>query len=243
MGGAVNHCSASRSRRGWLMDMDRYERNAPAVSAGEQKLLASKRVLVAGCGGLGGYIIEFLGRIGVGHITAVDGDLFTVSNLNRQLLSTTETLGTAKPVCAKQRMAVVNPEVTVTPVCEYIDEGNADAHIAGHDVIVDALDNGKTRILLTAAAKNAGIPLVSGAIGGWYGRVIVLYPGENVDFLWQGEPPLQMGNLCFTAAHVASVQAAETIKVLLNRSGIIRGKLLELDMLSAHWDEIPLDFS
>ena len=199
-------------------------------------------LILAGCGGLGGYIIEFLGRIGVGHITAVDGDAFAVSNLNRQLLSTEATLGRPKPVCAKERMSLVNPEISVTPVCEFITEENVDRLVAGHDIIVDALDNGKTRLILTAAAKKAGIPFVCGAIGGWYGRVIVLYPGDNVDFLWQGEAAPQTGNLCFTAAQVASVQAAETVKALLGRHGVIRGKLLEIDMLNARWDEIPLDF-
>ena len=223
--------------------MNRYERNAPAISVAQQELLSEKRALVAGCGGLGGYIIEFLGRVGVGHITAVDGDVFSISNLNRQLLSTEQTLGRPKPECAKERMSAVNPSVTVTPVCEYITEENADKLVAGHDIIVDALDNGKTRMILTAAAKKAGIPFVCGAIGGWYGRVIVLYPGDNVDFLWKGETPRQAGNLCFTAAHVASIQASETVKALLDRPGIIRGKLLEIDMLNARWDEIPLDFS
>ena len=224
-------------------NMQRYERNAPAISADEQALLASKSALVVGCGGLGGYIIELLGRVGVGHITVVDGDVFTTSNLNRQLLSTEETLGRPKPYCAAQRMANVNPEITVTPVNEYITEENAAELVAGHDVIVDALDNGKTRILLTSAAKNAGVPFVCGAIGGWYGRVIVLYPGDNVDFLWQGDSTPQIGNLSFVAAHVASIQAAETVKVLLGKPGIIHGKLLELDLLNAHWDEIPLDFT
>ena len=222
--------------------MDRYERNAPAISADEQVSLAAKRALVAGCGGLGGYIIEFLGRVGVGHITAVDGDSFAVSNLNRQLLSTMDTLGRLKPECAKERMGFVNPEVEVTPVCEIITEENADRMVAGHDIIVDALDNGKTRIILTAAAKKAGIPFVCGAISGWYGRVVVLYPGDNVDFLWQGEAKTHMGNLCTTAAHVASIQASETIKALLDRPGVMRGRMLEIDLLNARWDEISLDF-
>ena len=220
--------------------MGRYERNEPAISEAEQTTLAGKRALVAGCGGLGGYIIEFLGRIGVGFITAVDGDVFTVSNLNRQLLSTEETLGRPKPDCARERMAAVNPDIDVVPVCGYITEANVEEMIEGHDVIVDALDNGKTRLLLTSAARKAGIPFVSGAIGGWHGRVIVLYPGDNADFLWQGPPAGSMGNLCCTAAHVASVQAAETVKVLLGKPGVIRSRLLEINLLSAQWDEIPL---
>ena len=243
----MDYHSSNRCRSGRRLErrdeLSRYERNAPAITEAEQELLAAKRALVAGCGGLGGYIIEFLGRVGVGHITAVDGDVFAISNLNRQLLSTEETIGKPKAECAKERMAVVNPGINVTPVWEFLTEENAAALVAGHDIIVDALDNGKTRILLSAAARDAGIPFVSGAIGGWHGRVIVLYPGDNVDFLWQGEPPAPIGNLCFIAAHVASVQAAETVKVLLNRPGVIQGKLLEIDILNARWDEIPLDFS
>ena len=222
--------------------MSRYERNAPAISLDEQEKLAQKNVLVVGCGGLGGYIIEFLGRIGVGRITAADGDVFIESNLNRQILSTEQTLGRPKAECAKERMQIVNPEVTVTPVCKYITEENVDEYIKGHDAVVDALDNGKTRLLIAAAARKAKIPFISGAIGGWYGRVIVLYPDDNADFLWQGQPPSPPGNPCCTAAHVASIETAETIKVLLDRPGIIRSKLLELDLLNARWEEIPLEF-
>ena len=221
--------------------MNRYERNAPAISNDEQESLARKRVFVAGCGGLGGYIVEFLSRIGVGYITVADGDVFSISNLNRQLLSNETTLGKPKPECAKERIALVNPEITFAPICEYITGENVDTFIAGHDVVVDALDNGETRLLLAAAARGARIPFVSGAIGGWYGRVIVLYPDDNADFLWQGSPPPLTGNLCCTAAHVASIQSAETVKVLLNRSGIIRSKLLEIDLLNARWDEILLE--
>ena len=220
--------------------MSRYERNAPAISPDEQAKLAGKRVLIAGCGGLGGYIIEFLGRIGVGHITAVDGDVFVDSNLNRQLLSSSLTIGKPKAGSAAERMSIVNPQIALTPVNEFITDKNVDALISGHDAVVDALDNGKTRLLIAAAARKVGIPFISGAIGGWYGRVIVLYPGDNADFLWKGEPPAPAGNPCSTAAHVASIEAAETIKVLLERPGVIRGRLVEIDLLNARWDEIPL---
>ncbi|NLA86771.1 MAG: HesA/MoeB/ThiF family protein [Clostridiales bacterium] len=222
--------------------MSRYERNHPAISEAEQEILAGKRVLVAGCGGLGGYIIEFLGRIGVGHLTAVDGDVFADSNLNRQLLSHTETLGQPKPVCAQERMRTVNPLVPVTPVCGFITAENAAEMLPGHDVIVDALDNGPSRVILAHAAQKLKIPFVSGAISGWRGRVFVLMPDDSAaDFLWGGEAGISSGNLCFTASAAASVQSAETVKLLLDRPGLLHGRFLEFDLLGGQWEDIPLE--
>ena len=94
----------------------RYERNIPAVSPEEQETLSGKRVLVAGCGGLGGYIIEYLVRMGVGELTVADGDVFEPSNLNRQLLSGSDTLGRGKAAAAAARARNVNPSVKVTAV-------------------------------------------------------------------------------------------------------------------------------
>lgn len=224
--------------------MAHYERNHPAISEAEQEILAKKRVLVAGCGGLGGYIIELLGRIGVGHLTVVDGDVFIQSNLNRQLLSSNDTLGRKKPDCAAERMRSVNPLVSLRPVSTFITEENAEDLIAGHDVVVDALDNGPTRIILARAARKLKIPFVSGAISGWRGRVFVLMPDDlSADFLWCGEKGVIQGNLCFAASSTASVQAAETVKLLLDRPGLLHGRLLEFDLLSGQWEEIPLDLS
>ncbi len=222
--------------------MARYERNHPAISEAEQEILAGKRVLVAGCGGLGGYIIEFLGRIGVGHLTVVDGDVFAASNLNRQLLSNMETLGQPKPICAQERMQLVNPNVAVQPVSAFISEANAEELISGHDVVVDALDNGPSRVILAHAARKLKIPFVSGAISGWRGRVFVLMPDDApADFLWSGETGISTGNLCFTASAAASVQSAETVKLLLGRPGQLHGRFLEFDLLGGQWEDIPLE--
>jgi molybdopterin/thiamine biosynthesis adenylyltransferase len=102
------------------------------------------------------------------------------------LLSVDETLGQAKALCAVERLRRVNPLVDVTPVCNNINDGNAAALVSGHDVVIDALDNGPSRIILARAASEHGIPLVSGAIAGWRGRVFVVYPGDNAAFLWEG---------------------------------------------------------
>ena len=174
--------------------MGRYERyNAPAISPEEQKILGAKRVFVAGCGGLGGYVVEYLGRIGVGHLTIADGDVFSASNLNRQLLSTEKTLGKPKPLCAKERLEQINPLVSVTPVCQNIDRENAGALLDGHDVAVDALDNGTARKILAQAANDAGIPLVSGAISGWLGRVFIVFRETTPDSYGTENPVAERG--------------------------------------------------
>ncbi len=140
--------------------MLRYLRNHDAISEAEQVILAQKRVLVVGCGGLGGYAIECLARIGVGHLRVVDGDVFDETNLNRQLLSSSMNLGRPKTLAAQQRVMAVNPLVEVEAFQTLLTAENAVPLLDGCDVAVDALDNVPSRLLLQQAARSAGIPLV-----------------------------------------------------------------------------------
>lgn len=220
----------------------RYARNAPAITGGQQALLAEKHVLVAGGGGLGGYIVELLGRMGVGSITVVDGDVFSETNLNRQLYALPGTLGKNKAECAAERLRLVNPEITCIPVREFLTAENSSELLSGQDLVIDALDNGESRVLLARAARSAGIPLVSGAISGWYGRVLLRFPeDEPADFLWQGRAEeASEGNLGVTAALVAAVEASEAVKLLLNKGKPIFKKILDIDLLNAEYMEIPL---
>ena len=223
----------------------RYERNMSALSAGENERLKEFKVCVIGCGGLGGYIIEFLGRLGVGRITAVDGDVFEESNLNRQLLSDENVLGTSKAEAAKSRMKKVNSGIKVKAINEYLTEKNSEKIIKGHDIVIDALDNIATRVIIEKEAQKLKIPLVHGAIAGWYGQVSVIMPGSPVYAKIYHEGAAEgveneLGNLPFTAAAVASVQAAEAIKVLLGRSDVISGKLLTIDLLSQEYETFEI---
>ena len=218
--------------------MERYLRNQDAISEVEQASLALNRVLVLGCGGLGGMVIECLARIGVGHLRVVDGDLFEASNLNRQLLCSTMNLGRPKTLAAKQRVMAVNPLVEVDAVQADLTAENALELLADCDVAVDCLDNIPARLVLQQAAKTTGIPVVHGAVAGWFGRICVIQPGEDLlNLLYpeaeeaQGEE-LQMGTLSFTAALTASWQAAETVKLLLGKPGL-QGDILEIDLLRA----------
>ena len=218
--------------------MERYLRNHDALSLDEQEKLASKRVIIVGCGGLGGVVIECLARIGVGHMRVVDGDVFDESNLNRQLLSSRMNLGRPKTLAAQQRVMAVNPLVEVEAVQAELTAKNALELLAGCDAAVDCLDNIPSRLLLQQAAKEAGIPLVHAAIAGWRGQVAVVQPGEDLLSLLynnsrqeQGEE-ISTGTLSFTAAALGALQASEVVKLLLGRQGL-QGELLILDLLNA----------
>lgn len=220
--------------------MGRYERSIGTITEQELKRLQEARVAVVGCGGLGGYVLELLGRMGVGHLTAIDGDVFEESNLNRQLLSETALLGTGKAEAARMRMGAVNPEVCVTALRQWLTADNAEALLDGHDVIVDALDSIEVRRLLQKTAEALEIPLVHGAIGGWYGQVAVILPGDRtLDRLYpegvQKGLEKQLGNPSFTPALVASVQVAETIKLLIGRGELLRNRVLRIDLLEQEY--------
>lgn len=225
--------------------MKRYLRNHDAISETEQSLLAEKHVLVVGCGGLGGILIECLARIGVGHLRVVDGDLFDETNLNRQLLSSTMNLGRPKTLAAQQRVMAVNPLVKVEAFQTLLTEENAEDLLSGCDVVVDALDNIPARLLLQQAAKDANIPLVHAAVAGWIGQVCVIQPGEDLlNILYpsstetHGEEQ-ESGTLSFTAAVTASWQAAETVKLLLGKPRL-DGEVLEIDLLSSSVNKVKL---
>lgn len=217
---------------------ERYSRNIPAISAEEQAVLSRKRVLVAGCGGLGGYLIEYLARMGVGEITAVDGDVFELSNLNRQLLSAQALLGTSKARAARERVRAVNPAVTVRAVEAFLDGENSDALVQGKDLVLDALDNIPVRLVLEDACARQGVTIVHGAIQGWSAQVAVVPPGSGAlrRLYGRAATPAEKTSLPFTPAFCAAIQAAEAVKLLCGRAPALEERLLLADLLRMDWD-------
>lgn len=216
------------------MTDNRYERNSATLTKEETARLHDCHVAVVGCGGLGGYIIEMLGRIGVGHIRAIDGDKFEVSNLNRQLLCTEENIGKSKAKAAGERMAHVNSRVAVESINFMLTEDNAASMLAGMDLVIDALDSLSARLMLQEAAKKENIPLIHGAIGGWYGRVTTVYPGDDTLSRIYAKKKTgvekRLGNLSVTSGIIASVEASEAVKVLLNKGTTLRNKYVYIDL-------------
>ena len=219
----------------------RYERNLPALTEAECALLRRKRVLVVGCGGLGGHIIDQLSRIGIGTIRAVDGDVLEASNLNRQLLSKVDLLGVSKAKAAADHIAGVNPDVDVEAVPAFLTEGNAAEILAGCDIVMDALDNISSRRILAAACEKANVPYVYGAIQGWVAQAAVSMPGDRlIDRLYPEEIEIRDKSvLSFTPALCASMQTALCVKLLTGRA-VETGKIYYFDLLNQEFETIPM---
>ena len=198
---------------------ERYIRNLGALTEEECALLRTKTVFVAGCGGLGGYLVEMLLRLGVGTIRAADGDAFEASNLNRQLLSSPQALGMPKAEAAAARAALVNPDVRFVPIPEFVTEENAARLIRGCDAVLDALDNiGARRILARACAKE-NIPLIHGAICGWSAQAAVILPGDDLigRIYPEGAKLNSKTSLSFTPPFCAALQVALCTRLLTGR--------------------------
>jgi molybdopterin/thiamine biosynthesis adenylyltransferase len=222
----------------------RYRRNRETVSVADQRRLFGSRVVVIGCGGLGGYIVEQLARLGVGHLVLVDPDVFEEHNLNRQLLSSPAHLGRAKVEVGNERVAAINPAVTVTAHCVAFSRENGRGLLAGSSAVVDGLDSVVTRRDLAAVCSDLAVPLVHGAIAGWYGQVASQLPGDDLSALLrhgsaQGKGvEVKLGNPSFTPAVIASLQVAEVTKVLLGRGRPLSGRSLFVNLLDMTFEEI-----
>lgn len=224
----------------------RYQRNSQTISVEQQLCLHNSKTAIIGCGGLGGYIIEELARLGVGEIVAVDPDVFEEHNINRQLYSSPENLGFAKVEAAATRVHLINPAVNIIPVKERFSEESGQVMLAGIHVAVDGLDSVSTRLSLSRVCRKLTIPLVHGAICGWFGQVTTQFPGETTIEQLYGScladkgMEKKEGNPAFTPAVVASLQVAEVCKILLGLGCTLRRRMLYINLLDMELEEIPL---
>lgn len=218
---------------------ERYIRNLGALSEEECALLRGKTVLVAGCGGLGGYLIEMLLRLGVGEIRAADGDCFEASNLNRQLLSAPELLGRSKAEVAAERAAAVNPDVHFVAVPEFLTEENVRSFIRGCDAVLDALDSVASRLMLAKACSEERIPLIHGAICGWNAQAAIVMPGNDLleRIYPHGAALKSKTSLSFTPAFCASLQTALCVRLLTGRE-VETGKLYVADLMDMELERL-----
>lgn len=143
-------------------EADRFQRTRRLIGAEALEMLHASKVLVFGVGGVGGYVCEALARAGIGKIDIVDKDVVDITNINRQIIATTDTIGLPKVEVCKERMLSINPEIQIeAKQCFYLPEKASDFAFGQYDYIVDAIDNVTAKIDIICQAKQAGTPVIS----------------------------------------------------------------------------------
>lgn len=229
----------------------RYSRQIllPQIGIEGQQRLLTARVLIIGVGGLGSPVAMYLAASGIGHLVLVDYDMVELSNLQRQIAHSTERLGMHKVASAQHALAALNPEVRVTAIAGQLDPEALVEQVQLADAVVDCSDNFATRFALNRVCVENSTPLISGAAIRFEGQVAVFRPGhtdspcyrclyKDMDEL--GESCSQTGVLAPLVGIIGSIQATETLKVLLDIGETLTGRLLVLDALNMEWRTIKL---
>ncbi len=229
---------------------DRYLRNRRTLSMDDQIRLLESAVCVVGLGGLGGLVTDTLARTGVGRLQLIDGDCFEAHNLNRQLLCDTGRLGQPKAAAAAERVRAINPGIVVSTARTYLDPDNADGLLADCDLAADCLDNIPSRFTLEAAARRAGIPMVSTAVAGIGGHLTTILPSDTglttiygpADRLDAAQgAELQLGCLASGVNLMASLACTEIVKVLTGRAPLLSKRLLVVDLSDYTFEKLQME--
>ena len=230
----------------------RYSRHIllPKIGYEGQEKLANSHVLIIGAGGLGSPVALYLAASGVGHLTICDFDDVDLTNLQRQIIHTTASVGTNKAVSAKQTIYEINPDVNVQTVQKKSSEAEFAELVAKADVVVDCSDNFATRYALNRVCFMLKKPLVSGAAIGFEGQISVfdfrhanspcyhcLYPDTGGDTEMRCS---ETGVFAPLVGMIGTTQAAEALKLLMNIGESLEGRLLLLDAFNLEWRIIKL---
>lgn len=224
----------------------RYSRqlSLPGFGVEAQLRLKAASVLLIGAGGLGSPAALYLAAAGVGAVTVVDGDAVDLSNLQRQVIHTTATIGVAKAANAARAMTELNPNVRVTAIERFVTPDNIDALIAHHDFIIDATDSLTAKRLINDRCVAAGKPLSHGAIWRHAGHTMTVLPGTACfSCLFDTDPEPDSsprGPLGVTAGIIGTLQASETIKYLTGTGTLLTNTLLSADTLTNTFTKISV---
>jgi len=232
-------------------EIERYSRHIilkDLGGTGQQKIKDAK-VLVVGAGGLGSPVAFYLAAAGVGTLGLVDSDHVDLTNLQRQILHTTEDTGRAKVDSAREKLEAMNPNVEVKTYNQYLNKDNVEAIIADYDIIVDGVDNFPTRYLLNDACVMAGKPLVEAGILQFSGQLTTIMPGEGPCYRCIfAEPPKEgaipscqeAGVLGAIAGTIGTLQATEVLKLITGVGRPLVGRMLVYDAKDLSFREIEV---
>lgn len=249
---SVADIANSHACAGWQVEVEalrnaiipiRYLRNMDEISSSAQVRLLESTIAQVGLGGLGGSLLEIFLRTGIGRIRGADGDHFEESNLNRQALATPDVLNKPKADVAFERAQRINPSVEFTQCRDFLTEESLPAFLQDASVAIDALGGLKTRQALQQVASESGIPLVTGALAGWTGYVGVVMPGATgpADIMGSDNAAEEkLGCPAPAVNFIASLMAAETVKILSGTPASLAGKLLVIDLEDLTFETIVL---
>ena len=237
-------------------EIERYQRHIllPELGGSGQQALKRARVLVIGAGGLGAPVLQYIAAAGIGTIGIVDDDTVSLSNLQRQVIHDTGTIGEMKTRSAADAIARLNPHVRVRRFEERFSPVWAHTHLGGFDLLIDGSDNFDTRYAAADAAEQAKIPLVTGAVGRFDGSLTVLkpydtgpdgslYPGYRD--LFPEKPPAglipncaETGIVGALTGVIGTLMAMEAVKLITGIGDPLLGRLLLYDALATRFDII-----
>ena len=221
----------------------------PQVGSRGQKKLLNARVLLLGAGGLGSPAALYLAAAGVGTIGIVDFDTVDISNLQRQILHRTSSVGMLKVDSAEETLSAINPDVKVVKHAVALRSDNAFEILKDYDIIVDGTDNFPTRYLVNDAAVMTGKTVVHGSIFQFDGQVTVFKPGEGPCYrcLFPAPPPpgavpncAEAGVLGVLPGIVGCIEAVEAIKLIIEQGDPLIGRLLIFDALAMEFSEVKI---
>ena len=226
----------------------RYSRqiSLPEIGPAGQALLAQKRVLVVGAGGLGSPVLFALAGAGIGHITIADMDTVSESNLNRQFLYREADLGRSKAIVAAERILAYHPDLSVDAVTEELTEYNAPARIDAHDLVIAAVDNRRSRLLINKYCCKYGRTMIDGGVRELSGYAAVIEPGRTPCYCCLfgidkkspvKDPPGVLGSIAGT---IGSLEATLALLILLGLENPLAGEILYFHAKKMSFDRLEI---
>jgi len=222
-------------------EKERYDRHIVLQEVGieGQEKIKAASVLVVGAGGLGSPVLYYLAAAGIGHIGIMDDDTVSESNLQRQILYDTTCVGSPKATVAADKLNRLNPFCQITPYTARLSRDNAPGIISGYDIVIDATDNLYARYLINDACVESGKPFVYGSICEFSGQLSVFnyHDGPTYRDLFEYDDNIvhftqPSGVIGALPGIIGSLQVNETIKIILEKPGVLSGKLLTIDILN-----------
>lgn len=229
-------------------DFERFDRQIRLIGAEGQEKLKNAKVLIVGVGGLGTSVATYLAYAGVGKLILIDDGLVELSNLNRQILYTESDIGKPKVLVACERIRSINSNIELECYNRKFDYEFGEKLVNKADVVVDALDNWSTRLILNELCVRYRKPLIHAGVEGWYGQVTTIIPGKtpclfclrplNVRGVVKEDRVIPVMGV--TPGLLGVLEASEAIKLILNTGKVLENKLLIVDLLNMEFTLIEV---